>query len=229
MHMSIIPSKARKIINRCTTLLNQLSPKFSQNQYWEQRARKFGVRSVLNIGHKEDEINAVTKMQRGILFPVLSEQLKLKDQHLLDFGCGPGRFTQDLAGLIGGRAVGVDPIQHLLDLAQPTDHVEYRRIRNGVIPAEDQSFDIVWVCLVLGGIIDKQDFTDAVHEIGHVLKPGGLLFMAENTSEKPDSDYWKFRPVEEYEILFPFTPLSHLADYSDLGERISIFSGRKNE
>lgn len=227
--MSTIRSKARKIINRWFILLHRFSPKLSPYQYWEQRAHKFGVRSVLNIGHKENEIEDVTKMQKETLFPFLREQLKLEDQHLLDFGCGPGRFTRDLAGLIGGSAVGVDPIQHFLDLAQTAEHVEYRRITNGIIPAADHSFDIVWVCLVLGGIIDEQELTDAVREIDRVLKPEGLLFMAENTSEKPDSEYWKFRSVEEYGNLFSFITLSHISDYSDLGERISIFAGRKYE
>jgi SAM-dependent methyltransferase len=183
----------------------------------------------LNIGHKEEEIEAVTRMQKETLFPLLRERLKPEDKRLLDFGCGPGRFTGDLAALIGGSVVGIDPIQRLLDLAPKAEHVEYRKLTGAGISAKNESFDVVWICLVLGGIVDERELRHSVNEIGRVLKPGGLLFLVENTTDAPDSAYWKFRSIDEYRNLFQFAAVSPVSEYFDLGERISILAGRKDE
>jgi ubiquinone/menaquinone biosynthesis C-methylase UbiE len=55
---------------------------------------------------------------KEILFPLLQSQLTGTECNLLDFGCGPGRFTTDLAELISGKAVGVDVVPDLLCLHQ---------------------------------------------------------------------------------------------------------------
>jgi len=101
-------------------------------------------------------------------------------------------------------------------------------MKEGVIPVEDESMDVVWICLVLGGIIDDSVLRFTIDEINRVLKKDGLVFLVENTSEKKDGDYWKFRSVQTYQKLFSFVELRHLSDYFDLGERISIMTGRKH-
>jgi len=73
----------------------------------------------------------------------------MKRQYLI-LVVGPGRFTVDLASLIKGKAIGVDPIKHLLDLAPRNQDVEYRLMSETAIPLEADSIDIVWICLVLG-------------------------------------------------------------------------------
>jgi hypothetical protein len=55
------------------------------------------------------------------------------------------------------------------------------------------------------------------------------LFLAENTEERPDLEYWQFRSVREYQKLLSFAGLEHKGDYYDLDERISILAGRKRE
>jgi len=121
-------------------------------QQWEDRASRFGVRAVLNLGHSETEIPQVTERQRRELYPLFRAALRGDERLILDFGCGPGRFTGDLAEMINGRAIGVDPIRNLLDLALPHPSVEYRLMLEGRIPLESASVDAIWICLVLGGI-----------------------------------------------------------------------------
>ena len=58
-------------------------------------------------------------------------------------------------------------------------------------------------------------------------RPGGLLFLVENTSEGKGSPRWRFRREEDYRRLFPAIDLAHLYDYFDVGERISVLAGRK--
>lgn len=196
--------------------------------YWEQRARDLGVRSVLNLGHSEAEMEEVTRLQMEILFPVLRRHLNGDEQVVLDFGSGPGRFTPALAELIDGRAIGVDPIQSLLDAAPRGEAVEYRLIEEGRVPLADQSVDVVWISLVLGTITDRDALQRSVAEVERVLRDGGLLFLVENTAERRDMRHFHFRPVSFYASLFPSVPvIEHEGDYYDLGERISIMVGRK--
>ena len=199
----------------------------SDLEYWEERARKHGNRSVLNLGHTEAEMDAVTRRQVETLFPILQRHLIGSEDVVLDFGSGTGRFTPALAAVIDGRAIGVDPIQHLLDLSPRNANVEYRLIENGRIPMPDQSADVVWISLVLGAITEPADLQMAISEIDRVLKDGGLLFLVENTADKPDLTHFSFRPIAEYQSMFPSIPLTHEGDYFDLEERISIFAGRK--
>jgi len=196
-------------------------------EYWEQRHKKYGVRSILNLGHSEEEVDAVTRMQKDNLFPLLTEELNGHERLLLDFGCGPGRFTPDLAGMIHGRAIGVEPSKFLLSLTPKNRNVEYRLMEEGVIPLENATADVVWICLVLSIIIDEKIFRKTIDEINRVLKTDGLLFLVANTAEREDLSYIKFRSVQEYQDAFSDVDLRLISQYDDLGERISIMAGRR--
>ena len=169
--------------------------------YWEKRAQQHGLRSVLDIRHTEEEITAVTEWQKSILFPHLQRQLRGDERLVLDFGCGPGRFTPGLAELADCRVVGVDPIQSLLDLAPTHPRVEYRRIEESHIPIEDDTVDVAWICLVLGTITDEETLRASVAEIERVLRPGGLIFLVENTAKKKSKPHFRFRSIREYRSL----------------------------
>lgn len=120
---------------------------------WSERAKRYGVRGVLNLGHREGEIEEVTQRQKEEIFPHLESALNGTEERILDYGCGPGRFTSALAKLIRGTAVGVDPTQHFLNLAPQSHDVTYHLMRDSVVPQEDKYFDVVWICLVLGCLI----------------------------------------------------------------------------
>ena len=83
--------------------------------------------------------------------------------------------------------MGVDPVAHLLDLAPEHPAVEYRTMVPGRIPLEDGAADVVWVCLVLGGITERRVLAATVHEIERVLRPGGVLLLAECTNRRADA------------------------------------------
>jgi SAM-dependent methyltransferase len=194
-------------------------------EQWEERAQQFGARSVFNLGHGEQALEQVTAQQKAELYPHLQGALLGQERTALDLGCGPGRFTPDLARLIGGRAIGVDPIQRLLDLAPKTPEVEYRRMVEGRLPLEAASVDVVWICLVLGGL-EGRVLHSTVAEVHRVLRPGGLLFLVENTTEARSQGFWHFRSAQEYQRLFLPVALQPVHTYDDLGERISVLHGR---
>lgn len=196
-------------------------------EYWHWRARKYGRRSVFDLGHSEDELESITELQKTIAFPLLKKLLNGSEQRILDFGCGTGRFTRDLAEIIQGRAVGIDPIARLFQMAPATPNVKYLSMHEGQIPLADLTIDVVWICLVLGGIVDDRILERSVREVNRVLKPDGLLFLIENTAEEEDADYWKFRSVDTYQSLFKLVQLQQLTSYIDMGQPISIMAGRK--
>ncbi len=189
-------------LQRGRAFLRRFLPKPSPLRYWEERARRFGARSVVHIDHSDDELAAVTEKQKRILLPLLRQQLQGNERWLLDLGCGPGRFTSDLADAIGGRALGLDPIATLLRLAPRSSATRYIRARSTPLPLADDSVDVVWICLVLGGIVEDTELARTALEVRRVLKPGGLLFLLENTSEKPDGAYRRYRSVEGWRELF---------------------------
>jgi hypothetical protein len=117
-------------------------------------------------------------------------------------------------------------VQRPLDLAPRHKRVEYRLMWPGKIPVATASIDLVWICLVLGGLQGKV-LTSTLREIDRVLKPDGLTFLVENTTSIASSGFWTFRSIGEYRVILPGISLQHLGDYVDLGERISIFAGRK--
>lgn len=195
-------------------------------QYWERRARKHGARSVLNLHHGEEEIETVTRRQLEILLPLLRSQLRGDERVALDFGCGTGRFSGALADTISGSILAVDPVEHLLHLAPPHPQVAYRRM-DRVIPMETARADLVWICLVLGTIVDARVLQAAGAEIERVLRPGGLLFLVENTAAKPDISHFRFRSEQEYIDMWPAIAMRPIGHYEDAGERISVVAGRK--
>lgn len=195
-------------------------------RYWRLRARKYGRRAVLNLVHPESEYDEVTRRQKSVLFPALQSQLNGRERRLLDFGCGPGRFTKDLAEAIHGAAVGADVVPELLALAPKAGEVDYRLVgdlwRSSPLP----QFDVVWCCLVLGGMPESQ-IRKTAHNLQRVLVPGGLLFLAENTTVQPDVPHWTYRTAGRYRDLFPDVALAPVASYADMGEEITVLAGRK--
>jgi len=201
--------------------------KLTGTDYWTDRARKFGRRSVLNLSHGEDEYEEVTRRQKEEIFPYLRSVLSGHENTILDFGCGPGRFTPELALIISGKAIGVDIVPELISCAPPDKDTDYLVMEEGTVPLPNESVDVIWCCLVLGGIkgivLDR-----TLREMQRVLKWNGVLFLVENTAEEMSVEHWAFRQFNEYKELCRFAPLERLHDYEDLGQRITVMAGRKS-
>jgi SAM-dependent methyltransferase len=196
-------------------------------EYWEERVKKHGQTSVLNLAHSPDEFEEVGQKQKQAIFPHFIASLKGDDKVVLDFGCGCGRFTPDLASLVEGKAIGIDPIKALIEIAPKNENVDYRVMKLGDIPLGDESVDVVWSCLVLG-CIPENDLKQSVKEINRVLKNGGLLFIIESTSMRTNVKHFSYRTIDDYSKMFNFASLIHLHDYFDMGDKISLMAGRKN-
>lgn len=111
-----------------------------------------------------------------VLDPVMLERVSARQfARALDVGCGEGRFCRMLKAR-HISVVGVDPTQALLAQARKRDPSgDYRIVGAEALPFPDADFDLVLSYLTL---IDIADFRLALSEMARVLKPGGILLIA---------------------------------------------------
>ena len=148
--------------------------------YWNKRVERYGNRAVFNVAHSEDELEQVTSRQKEAVFPYLKAQLRGDERTVLDFGCGSGRLTADLASITGGEAYGVDPVSALIEAAPACHGVHFQVMPEGELPFADSFFDVVFC-----NITDDEVLARTVGELRRVLRPGGLLFFVDNTTTSP--------------------------------------------
>jgi SAM-dependent methyltransferase len=99
-----------------------------------------------------------------------------------DIGCGSGKTTQFLQGLLqpGGEVVGVDVSASRISHAQT--HYSGSGIsfvcRDFQLPLQDLgTFDFIWVRFVLE--YHRSRSREIVANLAQILKPGGILFLAD--------------------------------------------------
>ncbi|MCX9010521.1 MAG: methyltransferase domain-containing protein [Candidatus Methanoperedens sp.] len=122
----------------------------------------------------------------------LIEKLGVKTGHIvLDVGCGTGRLTLHVARMIGpgGIVVGIDPSVQRVEVAKrklrdmPHPNISFETGNsNDLYHFEDNSFDIIYLNIVLHWIQEKED---ALARIYRVLKPGGRLGITTGNKDKP--------------------------------------------
>jgi ubiquinone/menaquinone biosynthesis C-methylase UbiE len=103
---------------------------------------------------------------------------------VLDAGCGQGKALKPLQERFKPlRLIGVDVDQHALDAAgrETARHglkVELMEADCASIPLPDASVDLVFCHQTLHHLVRQED---TLAEFRRVLKPGGLLLLAEST------------------------------------------------
>lgn len=104
---------------------------------------------------------------------------------VLDFGCGYGRIVKDLTECGYTDITGIDSSHAMVERGRKMfPEVSLLHSSEGMLPFDDQSFDAVVVCAVFTCIISMEERSEAVAEIVRVLKPGGILHIAEFCSEE---------------------------------------------
>jgi SAM-dependent methyltransferase len=199
-------------------------------EYWARRTEALGARAVINVEHPADrDLETVTAEHRQILLPALAALLDGSERVVCDLGCGAGRFTADFAHAIGGQAVGVEPVAALRALAPQVEGVTYRGLwPDGRLPLADGEADVLVTVTVLGGLVADGELAETAAEIRRILRPGGLLFLAESVSRSTGYEHWAARTVDAYRSAFPWADLVEVAQFDDAGDAISVLAGRAN-
>jgi SAM-dependent methyltransferase len=201
---------------------------------WSERARKYGRRCVLSLRIPEDQFDEMTQWQAEILFPLLHENLPRKPIFVLDYGCGCGRFGARLLDVTAAaQYVGYDPCQELIEMARAKSNDSrmtfFSGPSSGFFEEKSAVFDLAWIMSVFGGIEESQ-LAETAQGIERSIKPGGLLFLAEDTSSDDTNSFWNFRPESVYTALFADRgiALRKVGGYRDAAHHyISILAGQK--
>ena len=103
-------------------------------------------------------------------------------KRILELGCGPAQHAMAIAEAHPDSqidALEVDRIQHDKNLKLTGyPNITFRLAGAQAIPAEDDSYDIVFMFKSLHHVpVDEMD--NALREIKRVLKPGGLAYISE--------------------------------------------------
>lgn len=131
----------------------------------------------------------------------------LSGKKVLDFGCGEGEVSTQLAKL-GAYATGVDISPELIDVARKRaeldgvqDHVEFMVCDIEETPLPRQKFDILFCYAVLHHI----DIRSAFPRLLATLKPGGMAIMLEPITFSP----WLKRLRDSVPLPKEGGPLDH--------------------
>jgi ubiquinone/menaquinone biosynthesis C-methylase UbiE len=130
------------------------------------------------------------------LTKALLEDADLTTQHhVLDVGCGTGETTVYLAKTYGCKITAIDLHPGMIAHAQKriqAHGVPVELVQGDIqcLPFEDNSFDV----LFSESVTVFTDLSKTIPEYARVLKPGGVLYDVEMTSNR------KLTPIEEEEI-----------------------------
>jgi len=136
---------------------------------------------------------------------LLSEHVPANAPHIVDLGCGTGRFTQALADRFGARVTAIDPSQKMLDQARKrtaSDRVEFLQAPGEALPLPDGSADVVFMSMVLHHFADMEAVAG---ECRRVLRGGGYVCIRSSTRETRfthEEFFSGFRPLVD-QILPP--------------------------
>lgn len=146
-----------------------------------------------SVAEVYDELRGMTASEIDTWITLLSNLAQMPDDRevrILDLGCGTGRWSPVLASRLSAAVVGIDPSDEMLTVARArnqTPEVEYRIGRAENIPVDDAWADVVFMFL---SAHHYESLDAAAREIFRVLRPGGLLFLRTEFSDRPHLFYW---------------------------------------
>lgn len=198
-----------------------VEPENSRNR----QAEKIGLRDLLNAKTFIDPSRNVTDRQWDAACACIQKKLRGDESRGLDYFCGSGSFTADLAQLIGGEVLGIDSSLPLIHEATPGPGVRFAHAPDGRVPSGRGTMDVVLVNHALSGLRGRR-IERAVAEIVRVLKPDGLLILIDNTADLPDTEHHVYREPAAYLEMFPQVALRPMNKATAHRPRLSVMIGR---
>ena len=126
-------------------------------------------------------------IQKDFMYRQLGVGHDLSGKRLLDFGCGTGQTSTQLAAL-GAFVVGMDISPELIQIARRraeldgvTDRVQFQNVDLLQAPPPADSFDLILCSAVLHHV----DYSVVLPILRSCLKPGGKIVIGEPTAMSP--------------------------------------------
>lgn len=103
--------------------------------------------------------------------------------HILDIGCGTGRYSAALAEHFDARVIAVDPSEKMLAEARKksTERVWHVRAAGKSLPLPDACVDLVFMSMVLHHFDDPEQ---AVTECRRILRRDGVVCLRAGTTDR---------------------------------------------
>ena len=141
-------------------------------QYWEDRAQRFTENQRFITG--EDTENCIDNW--------LSDKFK-GNEHVLDLGCGTGRYTGIIASMVGS-VVAADRSSSMLEqankVAENSENVTVQMEDCCITSFSDESFD----CVFLGNLLHIVAEPEKVMlEVSRIIRPGGSVITVDYTGQ----------------------------------------------
>ena len=124
---------------------------------------------------------------------ILGRQIR-EGMTVLEFGCGPGYFTPEIARMVGstGKVIAVDVQEEMLQLLR--DRIHGLDVEKRITPHKSgltsigvtEKADYAIAFLVMHEVPDKRK---TLEEIRSLLKPNGRLYIMEMITHPPKSNY----------------------------------------
>jgi 2-polyprenyl-3-methyl-5-hydroxy-6-metoxy-1,4-benzoquinol methylase len=176
-------------------------------------AAKTPLSLIDELARDEDPLYVRICLEKDLFAYVPPEDFRGK--RLLDFGCGAGASTMNLARMLSEtELVGIDLSEKLLTLAKArASHYGFGNIvflqspSSDTLPANIGTFDFILFSAVYEHLLPAER-PALLAKIWSLLKPGGVLFI--------DQTPWRWFPFEGHTTALPFVnylpdSLAHLA------------------
>lgn len=167
---------------------------------------------------------------------------ELKQAHVLDMGCGDGRWLTKLmdSGLTPERAVGIDLYEPNLELAGQLSPpgIPFMKAPPDELPFEDNKFNIILLFGLLMHVLNENLQAAIAAELRRVLANDGIIitFHLNKDAEKVLDPYLQYTTrglgLEELTHLFPdcsidFEQLPLNDSHKDIGYGIGVIRMRR--
>ena len=162
-------------------------------QFWDERARDnaphFIATDVTSYDHPDIDTFFASGEEQVSHFLAEIDYTPSNNATMLEIGCGIGRMTRAFASRFG-TVYGIDISPEMIAQGQryladyPNVHLS---VSNGTDLSQftDASIDFCFSYIVFQHIPDSAITVRYIHEIGRVLKPGGIAYFQVNTRRRP--------------------------------------------
>jgi ubiquinone/menaquinone biosynthesis C-methylase UbiE len=156
-----------------------MTKEYNPREYWPARLQREGALYVSTRNNKKVNDRQGKVFEEALLLSMLGTS----PGHILDFGCGVGRFAETVLEE-ADRYTGVDINGAAFEYAPYLDLADFVPLPEDKIPFEDGTFDSAMSLTVLQHIVDPEQFELWTGEISRVVKPGGYFYIIDDANQK---------------------------------------------